>query len=138
MGRREALTEDISAREHEALERLAAATGGQSLCSLSRGAGPVPAVKYYEGEAAALAQARRAIRRLPPPDPDPVAGLADAAADVDAADFPAAAGSDPVAREALRQLRDRWCAQADSPGRSGASWAGYLSGGTDALERLIA
>lgn len=125
VGRREALTADIAARENEALERLAAATGGQSLCSLSRGPGPVPAVKYYEGEAAALAQARRALRRLPPV-PDAVKPEGDTPPD------------DAAAREVLRDLRDRWTAQADGPGRSGVGWAGYLAGGVDAVERLIA
>lgn len=115
MGRREVLAADISARETVALERLAAATDGQSLCSLSRGAGPVPAVKYHEGEAAVLAEARRAIRRLPP-----------------------APGDDAAAREVLRELRDRWTAQVDAPGRTGARWTGYLAGGVDAVERLIA
>src|SRR5450830_1313412 len=83
---REALRESILAREIQALERLAAATGGQSLCALSGGGGPVPAVKYYEGAAAALAEARRAIRRLPDlPDDD-----------------------DDASRLAIRDIRARW------------------------------
>lgn len=115
VGGRDALTAGISSRENEALKRLAAATRGQSLCSLSGGSGPVPAVKYYEGEVAVLAEARRAIRRLPPGPED-----------------------DAAAREVLRDLRDRWAAQVDNPGRAGVRWAGYLAGGVDAVERLIA
>jgi hypothetical protein len=111
----EALNASISAREREALERLAAATGGQSLCALSRGTGPVPAVKYYEGMAAALAEARRAIRRLQDSPPQ-----------------------DGATSQVLRDLRDRWLTQSRGPGRTGPSWVGYLAGGVDASERLVA
>ncbi|TFB46743.1 hypothetical protein [Cryobacterium tagatosivorans] len=108
------LSASIRARESEALQRLAATTGGQSLCSVSRGA-PVPAAKYYEGMAAALAEVRRAIRRLSLlPDDD--------------------AGS----RLVLGDIRARWAAEAGAPGRTGPGWAGYLAGGLEALDQLAA
>ena len=114
LGSREALSTSIRARESEALDRLAASTGGQSLCSLSR-SGPVPATKYYEGMAAALAEVRRAIRRLP--------------------DLP---NDDGAAQLVLADIRARWIAQTRAPGRTGPSWAGYLAGGLDALNELAA
>jgi hypothetical protein len=110
----EALSASISARESEALDRLAASTGGQSLCTLSRG-GPVPATKYYEGRAAALAEVRRAIRRLP--------------------DLP---NDDGAGQLLVGDIRARWNAEASAPGRAGPSWAGYLAGGLDALSELAA
>lgn len=108
------LSASIRARESEALERLAATTGGQSLCSLSRGA-PVPATKYYEGMAAALAEVRRAIRRLPVLPED-----------------------DSGSRLVLAGIRARWTAEVGAPGRTGPGWAGYLAGGLDALDQLAA
>lgn len=109
----EALSAFITARESEALDRLAASTGGQSLCTLSKG-GPVPATKYYEGMAAALAEVRRAIRRLPEL-PNDVGGI----------------------RQVIDDIRARWTAETRGPGRTGASWAGYLTGGLDALNELL-
>ena len=111
----EALTASILARESEALDRLAASTGGQSLCSLS-GGGPVPATKYFEGRAAALAEVRRALRRL--------------------RDLPNDDGAD--SRRALEVIRARWAAQTTAPGRTGPAWAGYLAGGLEALDELVA
>ena len=113
----EALSALIRARESEALDRLAASTGGQSLCTLSKG-GPVPATKYYEGKAAALAEVRRAVRRLPglPNDLNDVGGI----------------------REVIDVIRARWTAETRVPGRTGPSWAGYLAGGLDALNELVA
>lgn len=102
-------------RERDALTRLAAAAGGQSLCAVSRGAGPVPAVKYYEGMVAAYAEARRAVARLPESRP-----------------------GDDKGYRALRDIRDRWAAQSADPGRSGPHWAGYLAGGLAASEQLQA
>ena len=110
----EALSASIRARESEALDRLAASTGGQSLCSLSR-SGPVSATKYYEGMAAALAELRRAIRRLP--------------------DLPNDGGG---SQGVLDVIRARWTAETRVPGRTGPSWAGYLAGGLDALNELAA
>lgn len=107
------LSATIQARESEALTRLAAATGGQSLCSPSGGAGPVPSAKYYEGMVAALAEARRAIHRLQ-------------------------GSNDPgECRRVLTGIRDRWAAQSAAPGRTGPNWAGYLAGGLDASSRLV-
>ena len=111
---RQALLESIQAREDVALVGLANAAGGQSICSLSRGPTPVPAVKYHEGAAAALAEARRAVRNVP-----------------DGPDAPAAV------RSAILAIRERWWAQSRSPGRTGPSWTGYLAGGVDTMEQMV-
>jgi len=109
------LSDSIQARESEALGRLAAATGGQSLCVSPPAAGPVSAAKYHEGTVAALAEARRAIHRL--------------------RDRPDDSGD---CRRALEGIRDRWAAHCAAPGRTGPDWAGYLAGGLDAADRLLA
>ena len=111
---RQSLLESIQAREDVALVSLANAAGGQSICSLSRGPIPVPAVKYHEGAAAALAEARRAVRSVPDGP--------DAPADV---------------RSAILDICERWWAQSRSPGRTGPSWTGYLAGGVDMMEQMV-
>src|ERR1035437_9332237 len=88
--------------------------GGRSLCSISRQGAPVPAAKYHEGAAAALAEARRAIEAL--------------------ADGPDGGQS---ARAALLDVRARWQTQSRTRGRTGPDWTGYLAGGLDALEQMI-
>jgi hypothetical protein len=109
----ETLSAFILSLESEAQQRLAAASGGQSLCTLSRGTDRLPSLKYFEGMAAAFAEARRAIRRLP---------------DSSHQDFP----------EVIRDIRDRWAAQSSAPGHTGWAWTDYLAGGVDAGERLLA
>jgi hypothetical protein len=42
-----------------------------------------------------------------------------------------------AARTVLRAIRARWGAQSSTPGRAGPSWAGYLTGGLDALDQLV-
>jgi len=111
---REALLESVCVREQVALAALAAATGGTSLCSLSRAGSPVPAVKYHEGAASALAEARRAVRNVPE-----------------------SPGAVRETRAALGAIRARWRAQSATPGRAGPGWAGYLAGGLDALDQLV-
>lgn len=119
--RRETLfLESLGARESEALERLAASTGGQSLCAVPGSNGPVSAVKYHEGTAAALAEARRAIRRLPvrPDEGAPPDG-------------------DGMSRRVVEEIRARWEAQSLVPGRTARSWVDYFAGGLDALAQLL-
>jgi hypothetical protein len=111
---REVLIESVSARERIALANLGAATGGASLCSLSRAGTSVPAVKYHEGEAASLAEARRALKAV--------------------AEGP---GAERAARTVLLEIQARWQAQAGTVGRTGPSWVGYLTGGLDALGHVI-
>lgn len=55
--------------EADAIGRLTAAAGNDSLCTLSRSGEPRPAAKYHEGAAAALAQVRRAVDKAPDHDP---------------------------------------------------------------------
>ena len=111
---RHILIESFRACERAALEDLDAIAGGRSLCSISRQGATVPAAKYHEGAAAALAEARRAIEAL--------------------ADGPDGAQS---ARAALLDVRARWQTQSRTRGRTGPDWTGYLAGGLDALEQMI-
>ncbi|HEX5333107.1 MAG TPA: hypothetical protein VFW79_10735 [Cellulomonas sp.] len=114
MAPHEALVESVRVRERAALARLDAAAGGASLCSMSHAGASVPAVKYHEGASSALAEARRAVKGV--------------------AQGPGAALE---ARTVLLEIRDRWRAQCGTPGRTGGSWAGYLTGGLDALDELL-
>jgi hypothetical protein len=111
---RQALIESFRARERAALEDLDAIAGSRSLCSISRQGAPVPAAKYHEGEAAALAEARRAIQAL--------------------AEGPDGGQS---ARASLLDVRARWLEQSRTRGRTGPDWTDYLTGGLDALEQMI-
>lgn len=111
---RQVLLESVQARENAALESLGAVAGGQSLCDVSAGATAVPTVKFQEGAAAALAQARRAVRAV---EEGP--------------------GAAEAARSALLEVHAQWRSQSGSPGRAGPSWVSYLAGGRDALEQLV-
>jgi hypothetical protein len=111
---REVLIESVCVRERAALASLGAATGGVSLCSQSRAGTSVPAVKYHEGASSALAEARRAVKAV--------------------AEGP---GAVLEACAVLREIRARWRAQSSAPGRAGPSWAGYLTGGLDALDQVV-
>lgn len=104
----------IRLREQAALGALTAATGDTSLCAASRSGTSVPAVKYHEGAYSALADARRAVTAIADPP-----------------------GGESSARSAVLEVRARWQAQVGTTGRAGPSWAGYLSGGLDALDRLL-
>ena len=111
---REVLIESFRTRERAALVDLGAAVGGRSLCALSREGTSVPAAKYHEGTAAALAEARRAVQTVP--------------------DGP---GGSHVARAALLDVRARWRTQSRTIGRTGLDWTSYLTGGLDALEQML-
>jgi hypothetical protein len=74
----------------------------------------VPGAKYYEGAAAALAEARRAIEAL---EDGPDGGQS--------------------ARAVLLDVRARWRAQSRTRGRTGPDRTGYLTGGLAALEEMI-
>lgn len=111
---RQVLVESFRACERSALADLAAVTGDRSLCSLSRQGAPVPTVKYHEGAAAALAEVRRAVETL--------------------ADD---SGVGHSARAVLLNVRARWREQSHTMGSRGPDWAGYLTGGLDALEQMI-
>lgn len=106
--------ESCRAGERVALERLSAASGGLSLCSLSRSGASVPAAKYHEGATAALAEARRTVASIPH-------DVADVA----------------TVRTALLGVSERWRSELGTAGRSGPDWAGYLAGGIDALDQVI-
>lgn len=98
------LAATVAALEAQALARLEAALGGVSMCHVDEAAAR-PA-KHWEGRAAALAQARRALRRAAP-------------------------GSEP---DVVRRLRAQWTAQLDALG--GAAWTTYTTAGLQALEEL--
>ena len=109
------LIESVRARELAALANLGAATGNRSLCALARSGASVPSAKYHEGAAAALAEVRRAVRAI--------------------GDDSHAARQ---ARAAMLAIGARWQARLDTMGGAGPDWAGYLTGGLDALDQLIA
>lgn len=112
--------EAVEVRESEALKRLAASTGGQSLCAPAGSGGPFSAVKYHEGEATALAETRRAIGRLPT-----------------RSDEGCLSGGDGVNRLVVHEIRARWVVQSQTAGRTGRAWVAYFAGGLDALTALL-
>lgn len=87
---------------------LTAATGGASLCSISKVAGSVPAAKYLEGRLAVLLQ----LRRSP-------SAIQEALAAVD-------------------NLRDEWATELERVTREafGPDWLAYRAGGVDELDEL--
>lgn len=98
----------VAALLGQAEQRLAAAAGDRSLCSISRSAGSVPAAKHLEGQVAALRALRRAL------------------------------GGGQPASEALPALLAEWSAAlADVTARdAGPDWRAYRAGGVDALNDL--
>ena len=92
--------------EHE----LAAASGGASLCSISKSAGAVPGLKYLEGRMAVLMELARAMRRG--------ARFDDACADA----------ADGLVQR-LEAARGRGM---------GPDWIAYYAGGVDELADLAA
>lgn len=98
------------ALQREAMTRLTATSGDQSLCTLSRDGSACSTAKYHEGAIAALAQARRALTAAEP-------------------------GADPA--DPIRAVRARWVGQAGA-GTTGAAWRAYLEGGRDGLDVLLA
>jgi hypothetical protein len=89
---------------------LTVASGGQSLCAISRSVGSVPAVKYLEGRRAAINEVRRGVR----------------------------AGRPFV--EVLAERTSAWRAELARTIESsmGADWRAYRAGGVDELESLEA
>ncbi len=98
------LAATVATLEAEALARLEATLGGVAMCRV--GEATARPAKHWEGRAAALAQARRALRRAAP-------------------------GSEP---DALRQVHAEWAAQLDALG--GPAWTAYTTAGLRALEEL--
>ena len=74
----------------------------------------MPAVKYCEGAAAALADVRRAVEHV--------------------ADGP---GGASTAHVVLLEAHTRWRAQSQTMVHRGPDWAGYLAGGVDALQQML-
>jgi len=103
------LHDALSRRLDDATQALDAAAGSSSLCSLSRAGVSMPGIKYPEGAWAALRDAQRAIR----------------------------SGGEADVR--LCEVRDRWAvdlARHEQRG-SGPDWIAYLTGGVDALDRVL-
>lgn len=93
---------------------LDAATGGTPVCRV--GADRLRPVKHQEGRAAALAEVRRALRRLEAsPDGEP-------ACDAEVA--------------LVRTTADEWAAKAELATARGPGWLAYLRGGADELDTL--
>jgi hypothetical protein len=102
---------EIESRLAEVLSRLEAASGGASMCLISRSTGPVDGSKYLEGRMAVLSELRRAIRR------EPGSALAQ------------------VARPIARQWRSDLALQQERGATRG--WVAYRAGGVDALDELV-
>ncbi len=102
---------DLIARRLTAVEDdLRAATGGASLCAVSRsGGGQVPLVKYLEGRMAVLLELRRELHR-----------------------------AGPEGSPAIGRLAATWQAELDRvrQGGFGPDWLAYRSGGVDELDAL--
>lgn len=96
---------ELAERRERVEQALTSAAGGASLCSMSRSAGPVPGVKYLEGQMAALMELERAARR-----------------------------GDDVA-SAAAEILDRWSARLEGARQRGmgADWIAYYAGGVDEL-----
>lgn len=93
---------------------LDAATGGTPVCRVD--ADRLRPVKQQEGRAAALAEVRRALRRMEAsPDGEPAC-----AAEVGL----------------IRATADEWAARAELATARGPGWLAYLRGGADELDTL--
>lgn len=93
------------------MPQLTAASGGASLCMISRSTGPVEGAKYLEGRMALLTELRRAARTSP--------------------DSPFGVVADPIARQWRSDLalqRERGAAK---------GWVAYRAGGVDELDELL-
>lgn len=99
------VAERLAVVEHD----LLAATGGASLCAVSRSGDRVDAVKYLEGRMVALMELRRELQRVEPAERTDAAALA--------------AVTDSWRTE-LAQVRER---------DAGPNWIAYRSGGVDEL-----
>jgi hypothetical protein len=84
---------ELAERRQRVEQALTSAAGVSSLCSISRSAGPVPGVKYLEGQMAALMELESAVRR----------------------------GDDLVSTSA--EIRNRWSSRLDSARQRGMSAA---------------
>ena len=104
-------------RADGAARTMAAATGGASLCSVSRTGEQIPGVKYPEGRWAAMRELARRLRALPQAEgPTEQLGLVGAV---------------------LAEVRGAW--QVDLEARRAAgntNWATYRLGGVDALDEI--
>ena len=101
--------DSLQSRITEVGEHLAAISGDASLCTMSRSGRPAPAVKYHEGQWAALREVAKRTR----------------------------AGGELHA-EAVA-ARDRWAAELTRLTERGAGrdWISYRTGGVDALDELL-
>ena len=102
---------ELDARLAELMPRLAAASGGASLCMISRSTGPVDGAKYLEGRMAALSELKRGVQR------SPGSSLAVVA--------------DPI----IRGWRSDLALQQERGATRG--WVAYRAGGVDELEDLL-
>ena len=93
------------------MPQLTAASGGASLCMISRSTGPVEGAKYLEGRMAVLTELRRAVNGSP--------------------DSPLGVVADPI----VRQWRSDLALQRERGAARG--WVAYRAGGVDELHELL-
>ena len=105
-------TEILATRRALIEAELVAATGGASLCSISRSAGSVPAAKYLEGRLTAVRDLSRLVAKTTTKDP----------------------------RHDIEQLLPTWQQGLDHSHDHdrGTDWIAYFAGGVDELTELAA
>jgi hypothetical protein len=101
--------DSLQARITDVGEHLAQISGDASLCTMSRSGEPAPAVKYHEGQWAALREVAKRVK----------------------------AGGE-LATEAVA-ARERWSLDLARLVERGAGrdWVSYRTGGVDALDELL-
>lgn len=109
-------TEVLAAASERSARALQEASAGRALCRIDGSGGPTPFfVKRAEGDAAALSDVRRALRRAP------------------------GTGVGAEVAAAALDVLGRWRADLDRWRRAGSGpWIAYCEGGCDSVEALIA
>ncbi len=110
----ETLIATVQTRRDQALHRMQAEAGDDSLCTLARSGRSLPALKYEEGAAATLADLRRRLLRMEPE------------------------ASEAHLLEVICEARTTW-REGPAPrlGRTSKDWEAYAAGGDDALSALL-
>jgi hypothetical protein len=109
-----ALLATVEQRRMQALERMEAEVGSKGLCTISRTGQSVPALKYDEGAASALADMRRVLLNT------------------------ASEADESVLLAAIAGVRDTWRhSPAHRLAQSNEEWNAYATGGEDALSSLL-
>ena len=111
---RAALLATVEQRRTQALMRMEAEVGSKGLCTISRAGLSMPALKYDEGAASAMADLRRVLLNT-----------------VERAE-------ESALLAAIAQVRDTWRqSPAQRLAQTSEDWLAYATGGEDALSSLL-